>query len=39
MSTRSLQDLTLYVSTLHQDDEVLRRIGVYRWLAYKGHSD
>lgn len=39
MSTRSVQDLTLYVSTLHQDDEVLRRIGVYRWLAYKGHSD
>jgi hypothetical protein len=39
MSARSLQDLTLYTSTLHQDDELLRRIGVYRWLAYKGHSD
>ena len=39
MSSRSLQDLTLYVSTLRQDDEVLRRIGVDRWLAYKGHSD
>jgi mono/diheme cytochrome c family protein len=39
MSTRSLQDLTLYISTLHQDDELLRRIGVYRWLAHKGHSD
>jgi hypothetical protein len=39
MSSRSLQDLTLYTSTLHQDDELLRRIGVYRWLAYKGHSD
>ena len=39
MSSRSLQDLTLYVSTLHQDDETLRRIGVYRWVAYKGHSD
>jgi hypothetical protein len=39
MSTRSLQDLTLYVSTLHQDDEVLRRIGVYRWLVHKGHAD
>jgi hypothetical protein len=39
MSSRALQDLTLYTSTLHQDDELLRRIGVYRWLAYKGHSD
>jgi hypothetical protein len=39
MSARSLQDLTLYASTLRQDDELLRRIGVYRWLAYKGHSD
>jgi hypothetical protein len=39
MSTRSLQDLTLYVSTLHQDDELLRRIGVYRWLAHKSHTD
>jgi hypothetical protein len=39
MSTRSLQDLTLYTSTLHQDDEVLRRIGVYRWLTYKGHAN
>ena len=39
MSARSLQDLTLYVSTLHQDDELLRRIGVYRWLVYKGHAD
>ncbi len=39
MSARSLQDLTLYTSTLHQDDELLRRIGVYRWLAYKGHLD
>jgi hypothetical protein len=24
---------------LRQDDEVLRRIGVYRWLAYKGHAN
>jgi hypothetical protein len=39
MSARALQDLTLYVSTLHQDDETLRRIGVYRWLAYKGHAN
>jgi hypothetical protein len=39
MSARSLQDLTLYVSTLHQEDELLRRIGVYRWLAHKGHSE
>lgn len=39
MSVRSLQDLTLYASTLHQDDELLRRIGLYRWLAYKGHAD
>jgi|HubBroStandDraft_6_1064221.scaffolds.fasta_scaffold49455_1 hypothetical protein len=39
MSARSLQDLTLYTSTLHQDDELLRRIGAFRWLAYKGHSD
>jgi hypothetical protein len=39
MSARALQDLTLYVSTLHQDDEILRRIGLYRWLAYKGHAD
>ena len=39
MSSRSLQDLTLYVSTLRQDDELLRRIGVYRWLSYKGRSD
>ncbi|HVY15505.1 MAG TPA: hypothetical protein VHB27_09760 [Rhodopila sp.] len=39
MSSRSLQDLTLYTSTLHQDDEVLHRIGVYRWLVYKGHKD
>jgi len=38
MSARSLQDLTLYNSTLHQEDELLRRIGVYRWLAYKGHA-
>jgi hypothetical protein len=35
MSSRSLQDLTLYVSTLKQDDELLRRIGMYRWLKYK----
>ncbi|GGF47250.1 hypothetical protein GCM10011611_62080 [Aliidongia dinghuensis] len=39
MSARALQDLTLYTSTLHQDDELLRRIGVYRWLAHKGHAD
>jgi mono/diheme cytochrome c family protein len=39
MSSRSLQDLTLYVSTLRQDDELLRRIGLYRWLAGKGHAD
>jgi mono/diheme cytochrome c family protein len=39
MSARALQDLTLYTSTLHQDDELLRRIGVYRWLTYKGHVD
>jgi len=39
MSARALQDLTLYTSTLRQDDELLRRIGVYRWLAYKHHSD
>src|SRR5262249_55754869 len=39
MSARSLQDLTLYTSTLHQDDEMLRRIGVYRWLVHKGHAD
>ena len=38
MSSRSLQDLTLYASTLHQEDELLRRIGMYRWLAYKGLS-
>jgi hypothetical protein len=37
MSARALQDLTLYTSTLHQDDELLRRIGVYRWLTHKGH--
>ena len=36
MSSRSLQDLTLYTSTLHQEDELLRRIGMHRWLAYKG---
>ena len=36
MSSRSLQDLTLYTSTLHQQDELLRRIGMYRWLTYKG---
>jgi hypothetical protein len=36
MSSRALQDLTLYTSTLHQEDELLRRIGMYRWLAYKG---
>jgi hypothetical protein len=36
MSSRSLQDLTLYVSTLRQSDELLRRIGMYRWLNYKG---
>jgi hypothetical protein len=36
MSSRSLQDLTLYVSTLRQDDELLRRIGMYRWLKHKG---
>ena len=35
MSSRSLQDLTLYVSTLRQSDELLRRIGMYRWLSYK----
>ena len=28
MFSRSLQDLTLYDSTLHQEDELLRRIGV-----------
>jgi hypothetical protein len=38
MSSRSLQDLTLYDSTLHQDDELLRRIGMYRWLEHKGFS-
>jgi hypothetical protein len=36
--SRALQDLTLYASTLHQEDELLRRIGMYRWLAYKGLS-
>jgi hypothetical protein len=36
MSSRSLQDLTLYDSTLHQEDELLRRIGMVRWLAHKG---
>jgi hypothetical protein len=36
MSSRSLQDLTLYTATLHQEDELLRRIGMYRWLTYKG---
>lgn len=39
MSSRSLQDLTLYASTLRQDDELLRRIGMYRWLAHKGLSN
>ncbi len=39
MSSRSVQDLTLYTSTLHQEDELLRRIGVYRWLAYKGFTN
>src|SRR5262249_25496535 len=39
MWSRSLQDLTLYVSTLHQDDELLRRIGMYRWLAHRGLSN
>jgi hypothetical protein len=38
MWSRSLQDLTLYTSTLRQDDELLRRIGMYRWLSYKGLS-
>jgi len=38
MSSRSLQDLTLYVSTLWQNDELLRRIGMYRWLNYKGQT-
>ncbi|HET7882859.1 MAG TPA: hypothetical protein VFL55_18390 [Acetobacteraceae bacterium] len=38
MSSRSLQDLTLYVSTLWQDDELLRRIGMYRWLSFKGQA-
>jgi hypothetical protein len=33
MSSRSLQDLTLYTSTLHQEDELPRWIGMYRWLA------
>jgi hypothetical protein len=37
--SRSLQDLTLYASTLHQEDELLRRIGIYRWLAYRGLSN
>jgi hypothetical protein len=36
--SRALQDLTLYASTLHQEDELLRRIGMYRWLTYKGLS-
>jgi hypothetical protein len=36
MWSRALQDLSLYASTLHQDDELLRRIGMYRWLTYKG---
>src|SRR5215472_5266453 len=36
--SRALQDLTFYASTLHQEDELLRRIGMYRWLAYKGLS-
>jgi hypothetical protein len=39
MWSRSLQDLTLYASTLHQDDELLRRIGMYRWLAHRGLSN
>jgi hypothetical protein len=38
MTSRALQDLTLYDSTLHQEDELLRRIGMYRWLAHKGFS-
>jgi hypothetical protein len=36
MSSRSLQDLTLYNSTLRQEDELLRRIGMYRWLRHRG---
>jgi mono/diheme cytochrome c family protein len=38
MSSRSLQDLTLYTSTLRQSDELLRRVGLYRWLNYKGKA-
>lgn len=39
MSSRSLQDLALYSSTLHQDDELLRRIGMYRWVQHTSHAD
>lgn len=35
MTSRALQSLTLFASTISQEDELLRRIGLYRWLRHK----
>lgn len=35
MTPRALQDLTLFVSTISQENEVTRRLGLYRWATFK----
>ena len=36
MDATSLKALTAYMSTLDQDDDVLRDVGMYRWLKFTG---
>jgi mono/diheme cytochrome c family protein len=36
MDAGSLKALTAYMSTLDQNDDELRRVGLYRWLKYEG---
>jgi hypothetical protein len=36
MSAEGLQALTAYMTTLDRDDDVLRNVGLYRWLDARG---
>ena len=39
MGAPALQALTAYMSTLDQGDDELRRVGLYRWLAWEKRLD
>ena len=39
MTPRGLQDLTMFVGAMSQENEVLQRLGIYRWLTFKGLKD